>query len=195
MSDREVIILLNKSKEDGISFIYDRYSIKLLRFINSYIKDYTLAQDILQETFIAIWNTRKNITTDTKIDKLLFTISKNKSLNALRSLNNRNKHTVTESKLGVDMNYMAISYIETNSLEDHDIENQVNRLYQSLPEIYRTTFSLSRIDGLTYNEIALKLDISTKTVEKRISKALSSFRNHINKLYIYLPILLECYLF
>lgn len=189
MTQKELIKSLKASDHNALSYIYDNYSILLFRFINSYVMDEELSKDILQETFISLWYSRESIIDDTQINKLLYTIAKHKSLNAIRTKNNRFKHTLPESKLSNDIKMESLSSCEIVSSEE-EIDEQINQLYNSLPELYKETFKMSRIDGLTYKEIATKLELSSKTIEKRISKVLTILKERTKKIYIFFSFLL-----
>lgn len=189
---------LRNGRERGMEYLYDRYSVVLLRFINLYVSDRDLAKDILQETYISLWGAHNNLSDDTQFDKLLFSIAKNKSLNAIRTINNRAKHTISENKLPETIHMEFLASLEMDTLEEEDINIEIRELYKLLPETYRTIFSMNRIDGMTYSQIALQLNISTKTVEKKMSHALSIFKEKMKKKFFILFLcsvwcLLMCY--
>lgn len=176
--------MLKASNQNGLSYIYDNYSVMLFRFINSYLMDDDLSKDVLQETFISLWDSRERIIESSeRIDNFLFTIAKNKSLNAIRTKNNRSKHTIPEARLSENIVMEALSSCEIISFEE-EIDEEIDRLYNSLPDIYKETFVMSRVEGLTYRQIAEKLELSPKTVEKRISKVLSMLKEKTKKFYL-----------
>lgn len=190
MTQRELIIKLKASDQNGLSYIYDNYSVMLFRFINSYLMDDDLSKDVLQETFISLWDSRERIIESSeRIDNFLFTIAKNKSLNAIRTKNNRSKHTIPEARLSESIVMEALSSCEIIPFEE-EIDEAIDRLYNSLPDIYKETFVMSRVEGLTYRQIAEKLELSPKTVEKRISKVLSMLKEKTKKIYLFFLFLL-----
>lgn len=198
MEHKMILSDLRNGRERGMEYLYDRYSFALLRFINLYLSDLDLAKDVLQETYISLWSAQDNLSDDTQFDKLLFSIAKNKSLNAIRAINNRTKHTISENRLSETINMGFLASFEMDSLEEEDIKIEIAQLYNSLPESYRTIFSMSRIDGMTYQQIASELNISNKTVEKKMSHALSIFREKMKKKIFFLFLcsvwyLLMCY--
>lgn len=195
MKQDMILRLLRKSDNQALEYLYDKYSLLLLRFINLYVSDKDLAKDILQETFLSLWNARGDLADNTQFDKFLFTIAKNKSLNAIRTVNNRMKHTISASRLPEKINMEFLGAYEMDSMEEEDLKTEITELYNSLPDTYREIFVMSRVDDLTYSQIASELAISHKTVEKKISRVLSILRKKTKEkmfLCMVLPILMCC---
>ena len=181
------LVGIRKGDKKALDEVYHLYYKKLFNFSLAYLKDEQLAQDIVQETFLKLWENRTKLKGDTKPDALLFTISKNAILSLFR------KHS-TESKY--------LKYLESTQLSNSDAtENLVNynllndkyeALIKQLPPKRMEIFILSRKKGKSNNEIADKLGISEKTVKNQITQALAFFKENLSciglfgSLYYYL---------
>ena len=137
---------------------------------------------MVQETFIKIWEGRENINPEESLKSYLFTITKNTALNRLR----RKK---VESKY---IRIYKLVYLENDENFDCDsvliqeLEKSITDAISTIPTKSRRVFELSRIEGLTYAEIADTLKISVKTVETQMSRALQLLRHKLKEYLILL---------
>jgi RNA polymerase sigma-70 factor (ECF subfamily) len=138
------------------------------------LRDKDLAEDIVQDVFCKLWE--KNITLGVK-DSILPYLHKtviNRSLNSLRGQINRNSR---ENKFGNTF------YEERNFTEDllftKDLTIKINQIIDELPPACRMVFVLNRFEHLKYKEISEKLNISVKTVENQMVKALKHIRANL----------------
>lgn len=146
-----------------------------------YIYDLDDAKNIVHEVFMSVWEKFENLSEGTSHKSYLYTAVKNKSLNFIRD---KKKHVILEDV--DDQEPME----ENLSLETAELEKEIEIALQSLPEKCREVFELNRQDGLKYAEIAQKLNISIKTVEAQMSKALAIMREHLKDFMILLIFLL-----
>jgi RNA polymerase sigma-70 factor, ECF subfamily len=147
----------------------------LAGFSMKYIYDLDDAKNIVHEVFLSVWEKFEALPEGTNYKSYLFTAVKNKSINFIRD---KKKHVVLED--AEDQEPME----ENLSMETAELEKEIEIALQSLPEKCREVFELSRHDGLKYAEIAAKLNISIKTVEAQMSKALSILREHLRDFMI-----------
>ena len=137
--------------------------------------DMNLPEDIVQEAFIILWKNRNNVKRET-ISAYLYKISENIFLNELKHLK-----IVRNFELTSD-----ISETDSESpefiIEQEEFRKKLNSALESLPEKSRVVFLMNRIDGLKYKEIALRLEISQKAVEKRMNIALSELKKLSDKI-------------
>ncbi len=148
------------------------YAKDLKRFLFFKFKDMETAEDILQESFLKLWKNCEKVTYS-KVKSYLFTIANNAFLDV-------KKH----EKVVRDYNKSYVEQNKTVSPEFLIIEKEfytkVERAIASLPPKQREVFIMSKIEKLKYKEIAQKLDISVKAVEKRMHQALKSFKERID---------------
>lgn len=170
--DKEIISNLNKGSKPAFNKVYNQYINRLSFFIFKYIKDKELTEEILQELFINLWQSRNKLTNIDNLTNYLYTSAKNLMVNKLKNLVTRKLH---ESK------YLSYQQIIDNEEDTHEKNNLdqfilLSKAIDSLPEKCRTIFELSKYEGLTYNEIAKHLDISVKTVENQIGTAFKKIK-------------------
>ena len=133
--------------------------------------DIDLAEDISQDVFIKVWKKRNDIIKE-KVKYLCYTIANNLSLNYIKHL-----------KIVYNFKNAFIERHEFESPEHLLIQKEFDLKLQNaiadLPEKQRTVFLMNRIDKLTYNEIALRLGLSVKAIEKRMSQALKELNKNL----------------
>jgi len=141
---------------------YKLYSQDLFRFLTYSYKNPTLSEDITQNVFLKLWDQCHQFELS-NIKSLIFTMGKNLSLNELKK---NQKNQGEESK--------EIFYSESpqDVLEEKQFKENLNNYINQLTSNERTVFLMNRMDNLTYREIAERLDISQKAVEKRMHQAL-----------------------
>ena len=167
---------LRKGDKKALDEIFTIYHSKIFSFAISYLKDNEDALDIVQETFIKLWDSRKTLKKDTSLEALLFTVAKNTILSIFR------KHS-TEKKY---LEYLGSKVITNTSGTEEQTDfsflmKQYEELIDQLPEKRKEIFVMSRKEGLSNKEIAKEKGISEKTVENQITKALAIFRKHFDK--------------
>lgn len=149
----------------------------LSRLAMKYIGDFDNSKDIVHEVFIAFWQKFDALPHDTKYKGYLFTGVRNKSLNYLRD---QKKH------LNIVDAEMQTSPAAEDSLETQELGREIDYALNLLPDRCREIFELSRFEGMKYTQIADQLDISIKTVEAQMSKALRLMRDHLKDFLVLL---------
>lgn len=140
-------------------------------FAQKYVKDFDAAREIVQDSFISLWEKRATIDAARPVKSYLTTVIHNKCHNYLRD--NRKFDTnllQTEHLLELE------ETTETDILVTQELHREIQTAIDELPEKCREVFLLNRYENLKYQEIADKLGISVKTVEAQMSKALQHMR-------------------
>ena len=166
---------INSGQESYEAF-YEQYHSKIVRYLAKKCVYYQDAEDLVQETMLAVWDNRESLDPGKNLRSYIYTIARNKSLNYLRDNAKRLKSgSIEESDNLINSIALSSSSVEEeiNALE---LQEFIDRIYLSLPEKVVNTFKMSRQDGYTYNEIAEKLGITTKVVEYHISITLKALR-------------------
>ncbi|NQZ78807.1 MAG: RNA polymerase sigma-70 factor [Ekhidna sp.] len=160
------------AKED-LKKLYDEYFESVRGFIYYKCGDIELAEDLVQETFIKVWNKRDEIRPDS-VKSLLYTIAKNLLMNHFN-----HQKVVSEHQKGAVMSTSVNMQSPQFSMEEAEFEEKLNRAIADLPEDCREVFLMNRIEKLKYAEIAERLELSVKAIEKRMSKTLSLLKSSL----------------
>lgn len=148
----------------------------LVLFAIQYVKEYESAREIVQEAFIGLWDKRDQIDLSRPVKSYLSTTVRNRSLNYLRDNKKFDTRLLTQENL-----YPLASYEHADRLVEKELSEKIQEAISGLPERCKEVFLLSRNEHLTYQEIADKLQISVKTVETQMSKALQHLRIHLKE--------------
>lgn len=168
--DSSLIELLGTDSSQAIELMFKKYYAFLCLAIRRIISDEHVVEDLAQDVFMDVWRKRDALKITTSLPAYLRRAGVNKSLNYIR-----------DQKIKWDdedqLPLLASAQVDANKiLEGEEMQQLVDRLIDSLPERCRLVFSLSRFEEMSYREIAEHLNISVKTVENQISKALKILR-------------------
>lgn len=171
----------------SFSDIYTSYYKRSFLFVKSYVRDDMIAEDIVSEALIHLWETTRKETVEHPMS-LLLAILKNGALNYLKHQSVKESATETiSSKMIRDLNYRitTLQACDPEEIFSSEITQIVDKTLQSLPEQTRRIFEMSRYESLSVKEIASELPLSTKSVEYHITKSLKLLRIALKE---YLPI-------
>lgn len=151
--------------------IFDQYYTPIKNFLYYKSGDIDLSEDITQDVFMKLWDKREDVQQET-VKSYLYTIANNMLLNKIRH------------------NKVVMSFAEKNknqqeehspefSLEEKEFKAELESVIGAMPEKQREVFLMNRIEEMTYKEIADRLELSVKAVEKRMHGALAHIREHI----------------
>lgn len=164
-TNKELIELFAATPKQAVEVLFDKYHNELCKVVFRILKDESLAEDIVQDVFYELWKKRDRLGVNTSFRAYLKRASINKSLNYIRD---------NKIKFDGDEQY---AYIESKdnlqkNIEGKNLKEIIDREIDKLPPKCRMAFVLSRFEDMSYKEIAEEMNISVKTVEKHISKAL-----------------------
>jgi RNA polymerase sigma-70 factor (ECF subfamily) len=176
----EKILIENVKHSDKDSFkkLYLQYHPVLFRFVVSRVHDEDIAEDIVQDTFVRVWEIRQSLASDKSFFSLIAKVSSNLSKDHFKheAVRLRHKENITEI-------YDRQSDKPDKQLETEFIKkNILNIIHQYLPLKQRTIFLLSRIEGKSNEEIAEMLGISQRTVENQLYRALKTLKKKIKRI-------------
>lgn len=171
-TDKELLEIFYEDGSKGIELIFKQYYDVMCQTAYRILKEKSLAEDIVQEVFFELFKKRDKV----KIQSLSGYLKRsvyNRSLNKIKS----NKNLVDSDELNIELSDKSIS--SQQDLEYKELENYLNEVIDKLPEKCRLVFILNRFEELSYKEVAEKLEISVKTVENQMSKALRILRQEM----------------
>jgi len=163
--------------------LFKIYCQRLINFSRRYVYEKEMAENIVQDVFLKIWQNRSKLDPSQMIHSYLFTSVKNESLKYLRHLDVEKK-----SKERV-LNLNDIEQTPDEQIDGKEIEIEVYKAIDELPDKCREIFRMNRFDKQKYAEIAVILGISIKTVETQMGRALKKLREKLNHLYMFILIL------
>jgi RNA polymerase sigma-70 factor, ECF subfamily len=170
-------ILLEKLKNDdqsAFTVLFTKYYPDLVRFSYGYTRDSNASEEIVQEVFLKLWENRNSLIINISLKSFLLKTVQNRSIDSLRHANIIHKYA------SIVTDHPLLSENDTENYVLHsDLEANFNHAMDKLPAQYAEVFRMSRIETLNYQEISRKLGISVRTVEVRVSKALSLLREEL----------------
>lgn len=189
--ERSLILRLIGGDEDAFCELYATYKNRLIYFAMRFLKSREYAEDVFQDAFTVVWQSRRFINPDASFSSYLYTIMRNRILNQLRNVAN-------EEKLKESILSQALDYTEDTKREVmlNDLKSLISHALQQLTPRQREIFEMSREAQLSHKEIADKLGISINTVQEHISTSLKLIRTYLIKYsgseYVDLLLLLIC---
>ena len=164
------------SNLESVEQLFRQYYKVLRVYAFRFVNDWDIAEDVVQDVFVALWNKRTDIEFDGAVKAYLFKAVYNKSLNILSS----KKYTEEESVEQFSDQIEALQILENNqenSLFMKELQGEIETFIETLPTQVKKVFSRSY--GLKIKEISVQLDLSPKTVEKYLTRALLELRTHL----------------
>ena len=174
--ERSLILRLIGGDEDAFCELYATYKNRLIYFAMRFLKSREYAEDVFQDAFTVVWQSRRFINPDASFSSYLYTIMRNRILNQLRNAAN-------EEKLKESILSQALDYTEDTKREVmlNDLKSLISHALQQLTPRQREIFEMSREAQLSHKEIADKLGISINTVQEHISTSLKLIRTYLIK--------------
>lgn len=184
-SESLLIKRIRDGDEHAFEIAFLKYYTPMCKYIWKYVRSETLSEEIVQEVYATIWETRFNLDPAGHLRGLLYEMARNKALDYIKHQKIVDQYIAeARQEREEDTTYVTIDFKDTN--QDplvHDTRKAIN----DLPPKAREVFKLNREDGLTYQEIADYLDVSIKTVESHMRRVFQILRAHLSN---YLPVLL-----
>lgn len=182
LADIDRFKALKEGDETAFEMIFKTYYEPLCNYAFTFILDRDEAEEIVQATFLNVWEKRGTIAIETSLKAYLYRAIRNSCLNVIKHTNIKRKHAA-ETVFVSDKSHEAVS----QSVISSELDQKIGDALMVLPEQCRLVFRMSRFEDLKYAEIAEQLNISIKTVENQIGKALKIMREELKE---YLPILI-----
>lgn len=188
MSSEDSEALLIKKIREGDEYAFEiaflKYYTPMCKYIWKFVRSETLAEEIIQEVFATVWETRFNLDPGGHLRGLLYEMARNKALDYIKHQKIVNQYIAETKQERKETPHTTIDFEEpdNNPFVD-DVREAINDLSPKARQVYK----LNREEGLTYKEIAGYLDISIKTVESHMRRVLQILRERLSK---YLPLFL-----
>jgi RNA polymerase sigma-70 factor (ECF subfamily) len=180
--EKQVLETLQLGNESAFEMIFRTYYQPLCRYAYSFLQDKEEAEEVVQSSFITVWDKRNSLTIETSVKSYLYRMVRNSCLNVIKHEKIKQQHVAHELAVA-DVSHEFVS----QKVHAAELEIKISEAMKTLPEQCRLVFQLSRFEELKYQEIADQLQISVKTVENHMGKALKLMRVQLKE---YLPLFL-----
>lgn len=176
IDERSLALRLIVGDQNAFCELYAAYKNRLIYFAMRFLKSREYAEDIFQDVFTIVWQSRRFINPDGSFSAYLYTITRNRILNQLRDLANQDKLRESILSQAVDYNNEAQDGALVNDLRQFSLR----AMWQLTPR-QREIFKMSREQQMSHREIAEALGISVNTVQESISISLRTLRAYLKK--------------
>ncbi|MCB0733713.1 MAG: RNA polymerase sigma-70 factor [Bacteroidetes bacterium] len=176
----DIVHQLLQRDERAFELVFRTYYAELCRFANKYLKSESESEELVQDLFCKLWQKLETISIQSSLKSYLYTAVRNAAFNHL-------KHRLVQQQHELHVRHQADYFETTAHLEVSELSQQIQQAIDRLPDRCKEVFQLSRNEGLKYREIAEHMDISVKTVEAQMGKALSVLREELGP---YLPVVI-----
>jgi RNA polymerase sigma-70 factor (family 1) len=174
-TEEQLLQMIIADEVNGLELLFKNYYKQLWRFAKEILKNTDAAEDAVQDVFIKFWEKRNQINITTSLKAYLFTAVRNTCFNQLKA-----------SERNVWLDDTSIQYDMKNSSPDaisniagKELEQKIATAIEALPPRCGLVFKLSRFENKSYKEIAEIMDISVKTVDNQMGKALMLMRQQL----------------
>ncbi|PWD98864.1 RNA polymerase sigma-70 factor [Marinilabilia rubra] len=182
-SEQQLLDGISSGEESAFRHLFDVYYQLLVSFAYRYLNDLDSARNVVQDVIVSLYDKRESIKIHTSLKAHLYQSVRNRALNVLKREKMQRDHHNRILEEEKDQSYYE------DKLAVSELEARIADVVKELPGQCRRIFLMSRQEGLSNSDIASDLDISKRTVETQISKALKKIREDLLK-YGYLPVLL-----
>ncbi len=180
-----LLSLIKKGDKLAYRSLYDVYYPKLLHIAKSYVANKQDAEEIVQDVFVKIWKKKQAIEVNTNINGYIYQITRNACIDFLRAAKNRLSMQNNMEQLEAALNFYALSDDSASHILEKELKHQILTAIEALPDKCKSIFIKSRMEGLKNIEISKELNISKKTVEGHISKAIKHLRMHLKHYFFF----------
>lgn len=177
LSDIQLIDRLKDGDETAISAIYKKYWHLLYVSAYNVLKDRQACEDIIQELFIKLWKNRDSIQINVSLKAYLYASIRYEVYRQIRT-------GMVRSDVFDDLPDRLQTPADHENIEYKELIAQVSSVVHTLPQKCREVYQLSREECLSHKQIALRLNISTKTVENHLTKALRQLRTSLGSFFL-----------
>jgi RNA polymerase sigma-70 factor (ECF subfamily) len=177
--DHTLLARMRGGEGSAFAALFSRYYDALCAFANGYTASRSEAEEVVEDVFMRLWELRQQLEVRESLKSYLYTATRNRSLNRLRD-ERAEARRLEEASAEVAAPGMGQPRPGLDEeIEAAEFARAVERAVEKLPPRTRQVFLLHRQHGLTYGEVAAALEISPKTVENQLGRALKHLRAHL----------------
>ena len=181
--DHELLRLVKSSDEEFLGVLFRLYYSRLCTYAATFVKVHDIAEEIVQETFIKLWENREDIRIEYSFKSYIFRSVHNNCINYLKKTEVLHRQSELMASEIIYHNNIALRNFNPEIIDQlisEELEARLNTALNDLPPQARKIFILSRFEQLSYSEIADSLEISVNTVKTQMKRTLSKLREVFN---------------
>lgn len=175
--DTCLVNAVRRGDKHAFKSIFENYYNPLLRFAYRYVHSEAVAEGVVQDIFLWIWENRNTWTVEGKLKTYLFRAVKHRAIDKWRQKSTEDKYI---EQYTVFLSSPRTEQKSIEESEDQEFFQAAQKAIEALPKKSRIVYKLNRLEGLTYQEISEILEVSPKTVESHMSRALKILRNRLS---------------
>lgn len=173
------ISAIQKGSESCFTQVYGEFHVKLFHYFLKKTKSHEIATELVQLAFIKLWRFKHTLSEEYSLDTQLFNMARGCMVDYIR------QQAIQKTKI-ISIDTETDTHILTQPDTNFEMTDYFNHAVKTLPPVRKKVFILSRLQGLTYPEIAQHLSISINTVEDHMSKAIRQIKHISSSLRIFL---------
>ena len=176
LHEREYFARVACGDEAAFAQIFYHYTARIHPFIRKMVRSEEVAEEIVQDVFVSLWNRREKLVEIDHYAAYIFTIATNKTFNYLKSKAREEKHLKELAAIKKDITNNTLETIDL-----HESNQLINKLVNQLTPQRKLIYKLTREEGLSHDEIAQRLNISKNTVKNHLVETLRFLRENLQK--------------
>lgn len=178
MTDAELQMQIAAGDESSFQLLFERHRAKLFNYLLSILKSKEIAEELVIDVFLRLWTGRELLTEIQNMDAFLHKVAYNKAIDFLRiASRNASLQKLVRREIMASSKERSADY----RLQEQEYREIIRRAIHQLSPQRRLVFMLSRVEGLTYDQIAERLNLSRNTVRNTLAETLRSIRSHLRK--------------
>jgi RNA polymerase sigma-70 factor, ECF subfamily len=188
MSTKNILFGLKNGHTDAYKYLYDEYYAKLCSLANFYVRDTFVSENLVGDLIFYLWENREELIIRDSLNAYLFTSIRNRCFNYLSQAHVKRESSITQiQEDSIIFSMHTETDLPIGILMEKELQNIVDLSIERLSAQTKKVFELKRKDDLSYEEIAIQLNISVNTVKYHIKSAFKTLREELGE---YLTIIL-----
>lgn len=182
MEEQELIHRLGQNEEEAFEILFRKYFSGLCLFAEHFVRNHDTAEEITEDFFCHLWDNCQTLSINTSLKGYLYRSIHNRCLNYLRNQKVRQQYLTDNQYFYTDdaiLGFAGQDEEPVSKLITGELETEINKAVNSLPDQCRAIFQMNRYENLTYVEIAGKLKLSVNTVKTQMARALQKLRDRL----------------
>lgn len=171
MNPLSLIADIQRGDEDAFEQAYQKWRSKGYYYFLRRTASEEDAKDLLQTTFLKLWQYRHTLNSAYSLDQQLFHIARTVLIDYIRKANTQKANSISIEMAGEQVNAQSYQSME------FDTRRRMQQILNEMPQLRKTVFELHKLEGYSYKEIAAKLGITEKAVDNHLAKALKKLRS------------------